>query len=289
MMQNTPKKLLDFYQSEKESMTTCKKVSIVVPTYNQCRYLTTCLDSIYFQDYDNIEIIVVNDGSNDKTVEIINDFCNSVNHETVSFASNYDSQKDEILRDKHFRYRQHGREINILHNERNMGSTPTYNRGFWACTGTFCTYVASDDICHPQMISTMVEALENENVDFVYSDMFVVDDSGRILREVKMPDYSFEACFGNWYLMGVSKLYRRELHEKFGYYNEDYLANDHECYLRFAMKGVTFKHIPKVLYSVRTHKKRNKGVHDRSNWTRLLTESSSLVVTAREHLRKEGR
>jgi glycosyltransferase involved in cell wall biosynthesis len=260
------------------------KVSLVVPTYNQAQYLGACLDSIYFQDYPNIEVIVVNDCSPDDTAEVIAEFQRAVKEDKVSYASNYNERTDEVERTWRHRYPQHGRELVVMHNERNMGSTRTYNRGFEAATGAYITYIASDDICHPQMVSEMVAVLESGEADFVYADMFVIDDAGRILREFRVPDYSFEACFRDWYLCGVAKLYRRELLGRFGLMNPDYLANDHEQYLRFAMQGVRFRHIPKVLYSVRSHDQRNTGVHSSANWKKLMEESKHLVREARAHL-----
>lgn len=264
-----------------KNLTTHKKVSLVVPTYNQAPYLGACLDAIWFQDYPNLEIIVVDDASTDETREILDRFVNEVANEMVSYASFYNAETDEIERTRHRRYPRHGRQLKILRNERNLGSTRTYNRGFKACTGDYCTYIASDDICHPAMISSMVEVLDSGEADFVYSDMFVINDEGRILREFRQPEYNFEECFCNWYLIGVSKLYPLALHERLGYYNNDYLANDVECYLRFALNGVRFKRIPKVLYSVRCHEQRQVGVHSPGNWNRLLDECRQLVKKAR--------
>ena len=263
------------------------KVSVVVPTYNQAQYIGACLDSIYFQDYPDLEIVVVNDASTDHTRAVLDEFVSSISVAKTSYASGYDKIEDRLVRTYHHRYPQTGRELKIIHNECNLGSTATYNHGFKNCTGTYCTYVASDDLCHPAMITNMVTTMEKGQNDFVYSDMFIIDDSNRILREFKLPDYTFEACFGDWYLCGVSKLYRRELHEKLGYYNENYLANDHELYLRFAMNGVRFHHIPQVLYSVRSHENREENVHSPGNWSRLLEESCDLVEKARAFQAKE--
>lgn len=257
------------------------KISIVVPTYNQKEYLGACLDSIYFQDYPNLEIVVVDDCSTDGTEELLHEFARSVAIEKVSYASRYDDAADVVRRVAHPRYPQHGRELVILRNADNRGSTRTYNRGFRACTGEYCTYVASDDLCHPTMVSTLARVLDSGIADFVYSDMYIIDDAGRILREFRLPDYSFEACFADWYLCGVSKLYRRDLHSKTGYYDEEYLANDHELYQRFALAGVRFEHVPSVLYSVRSHAGREVNVHSESNWNRLMEESKSLVRRAR--------
>jgi len=262
-------------------MTEAPLISVIVPTYNQAQYLGPCLDSIWFQDYPRLEIIIVNDCSPDGTREVIEDFAAAVGTETVSYASFFDEATNEIRRTEHKRYERQGRSLVILHNETNQGSTRTYNRGFQAATGAFCTYIASDDLCHAQMLSTLAAPLLAAEADFSYSDMFVVDDAGRILREFRLPDYSFEKSFGDWYLCGVSKLYRRELHQRFGWYNNDFLANDHELYLRFALGGVRFTHIAKTLYSVRTHAGREVNVHSSSNWGKLLDESRSLVRRAR--------
>lgn len=259
-------------------------ISVIVPTYNQADYLGPCLDSIWFQDHPNLEIIVVNDCSTDHTAEVLADFERAVREDEVSFASNFNEETNEIERTRHPRYKSEGRALTVLHNERNMGSTRTYNRGFQAATGDYCTYIASDDICHPQMMTELAAPLDADEADFVYSDMFVFDDAGRILREFKVPDYSFEKCFGDWYLCGVSKLYRRSLHETIGWYNNDFLGNDHELYLRFALAGVRFRHVPKTLYSVRTHEGREENVHSSSNWGKLLDESRGLVKKARAAL-----
>ncbi|WP_155315071.1 glycosyltransferase family 2 protein [Desulfosarcina alkanivorans] len=266
------------------------KVSVIIPTYNQGKYLAACLDSVFFQDYANIEIIVVNDASTDGTRDILDAYRAAVIHETASYASFWNEGSNEIERTVHHRYPQKGRELKVFHNETNLGSTRTYNRGFDMCTGAYCTYVASDDLLHPGMVSTLVEVLETGNVDFAYSDMVVFDDAGRILREFRLPAYSFKKSFCDWYLCGVSKIYRKSLHDRFGYYDEAFLANDHECYLRFAMGGARFRHVPKVLYSVRDHRQRSVDVHAPSSWNRLLDESRSLVKKARDHFagRRKG-
>ncbi len=260
-------------------------VSVVVPTYNQAGYLPVCLDSIWFQDYENLEIVVVDDASTDGTRKVLDDYAEALMHDIASYAVFYDTDRDEILRRSHPRYPSKGRHLRVLRNETNRGSTRTYNRGFRACKGVYCTYVASDDFCHPDMIRTLVNALEEAEADFAYSDMLVVDDRQRVLRRFTLPDYSFEACFRDWYLCGVSKLHKRSLHERFGYYDEDYLANDHELYLRFAKGGVRFTHVPRALYSVRHHgPARREGVHAPANWTRLVNESKRLVRAARDFM-----
>jgi len=256
-----------------------RKISVVVPTYNQAEYLGACLDSIWFQDYPNIEIVVVADPSPDETSQVLAAFSRGVSEDLVSFASKAE-EDGSVSRTEHKRYCSDGRELVIVENEKRLGHTASYNLGFELATGEYATYIASDDLCHPQMLSTMAVPLDADEADFVYSDMFVVDDAMRILREFRLPEYSFERSFCDWYLCGVSKLYRRSLHEEHGYFDEKYTANDHECYLRFAMKGARFKHISKVLYSVRSHDQRSVDVHSSASMDKLFDESRHLVDVA---------
>ncbi len=256
-------------------------VSIVAPNFNHTPYVGACLDSIMFQDYPNIELIIIDDASTDNSDKIIQQFLENVSSEKASNASYYNPESDCIERTHHFRYPQQGRKIVYLKNEHNLGSTATYNRGFQAATGDFCTFVATDDLCHPHFISTLADALLYSEVDFAYADMFIIDDNHRILREFKLPDYSFNACFENWYLCGVATLYRRELHERFGWYDETALADDHECYMRFALGGARFIHVSKTLYSVRSHATRQQGLHYPERFNALLDHSKELTLQAR--------
>lgn len=117
--------------------------------------------------------------------------------------------------------------------------------------------------------------------------MHIVDDAMHVLRHFKLPDYSFQACFGDWYLCGVCKLYERSLHERFGDYDEALLAHDHELFQRFAMGGATFTHVPRALMAVRDHPHdRQVDIHAPTNWNRLLEESKVLVGQARDYLKR---
>lgn len=262
---------------------TLPKVTLVVPVYNQAQYLPICLDSIWFQDYDNLEVILVNDGSTDGTAQAIADFERALVDDKTSYASYFNAETNVIERVEHPRFPQAGRELRVIHHERNKGLAPALNTGFGAATGEFCTYVPADDILLPSMVTEMVAALQ-AGADFVYADMAIVDDAGRVVRRFGLPDYSFERCFGDWYLCGVAKLYRTGLHARFGYYDEALLAHDHELFQRFAEGGARFTHIPRVLMNVRDHAKREVDIHAPSSWNRLLEESKVLVRRAREHL-----
>lgn len=259
------------------------KVSVVVPTYNQSKYLPICLDSIWFQDYPNLEIIIVNDGSSDDTESVLADYVHSVENEIVSYASNYEERNQAVERRFHHRYAQEGRKIRIISHSENSGLSNALNTGFQAATGDLCTFIASDDAFLPSAISVMHKAIQEHNVDFVFADMHIVDDDGRILRRFSLPDYSFQDSLCAWYLMGICKLYKKELHTVSGYYDPEIAPQDHDMFLRFAMDGATFFHVKSVQANARIHDAdRKKDNHAPAEWNKLYRQSAALVLKARQ-------
>lgn len=256
-------------------------VTIVIPTFNQVKYLPACVDHCLFQTYPNLEIIIVDGGSTDATKSYLGQLPEKIATTTMN-PVHLMSETGEIIRVPITVYPQ-GRRLKILTFEENIGPTYTYNEGFKKATGRYCTYIVGDDLPHPHMIEAIVAALESTGADFVYSDMNVVDDSGRIVRQMKLPDYSFKDCFAQWYCLGASHLYRTCWHEKVGLMDERYTAaNDYDHYLKFALAGAKFHHLPKVLYSVRFHgDDRKTGQHTDENYNRLLEESKQCAFRAR--------
>ncbi len=259
--------------------------TVVVPAYNQGRYLAACLDSLWFQDHKDLEIVVVQDASTDDTPQVLAAYQERLPRDTVSYASRYDPDTDTLERVHHPRYPAAGRSLRVIEHPRNMGLAAALNTGFSAATGQACTYVPADDWCLPQMIAELARALEHTPADFAYADMLIVDDAMRVVRRFDLPDYSFSRSFADWYLCGNCKLYRRELHARFGFYDTALLAHDHDLFQRFALGGARFVHVSKALMAVRDHAERQVDIHAPDNWARLIGESKSVVLKARKHLR----
>ncbi len=261
-------------------------VTIVIPTFNQAEYLPACIDHCLFQTYPNLEIIIVDGGSSDGTKEYLAMLKSRITSQTMTPVSHL-AENDEIIRKPVVVYPQN-RKIEIVTLKKDIGATRTYNEGLKRASGTYCTYIVGDDLPHPHMIEEMVDVLESHAVDFVYSDMNLVDDSGSIVRQMRLPDYDFKTCFADWFHLGVSKLYRTGLHEKVGLMDPEYTsANDYDHYLRFAMAGCRFHHLARVLYSVRWHgPERKTGQHTKNRYEILLEESRQCARRARVFLAK---
>lgn len=267
-----------------------KKVSIVVPTYNQAKYLPITVDHILQQDYPDIEVIVVNAASPDNTREVIDEYVGKTLREEVSTVDRYDAEPGTVRRRVYARF-ELKRDMVVKHLDRDPGISEMFNVGLRLAKGEYATYIVSDDIPHPTMISEMVAALERERVDFVYADMNVVDDAGRVLQTMRKPDYSFERCFADWFHLGVARLYKRAWHDKVGLFDPAYRnANDYDMYLRMAMAGCAFYHLPKTLYSVRVHEPyRPTNQHTPERNANLHRESIACALRAREFMSKGGR
>lgn len=117
------------------------KVSILVPCYNVEKYLPQCLDSIVNQTLKDIEIIVINDGSKDSTLDII---------------------KSYAKRDK---------RIKVIDKE-NEGYGKSMNRGLDAATGEYIGIVESDDWVDSDMFEKLVKIADENNVDVVKSNHY---------------------------------------------------------------------------------------------------------------------
>lgn len=110
-------------------------VSIIVPVYNVSEYVGKCLDSLLRQTYQNIEIIVVDDGSTDDSGEICN-----------QYAVEYPDK------------------IKVIHTE-NHGLSAARNVGLKAANGEYIAFVDSDDWVEPEMIEVLLRNLLDSNVN----------------------------------------------------------------------------------------------------------------------------
>ena len=129
-----------------------KKISIIVPIYNEEENLRKCIESLINQTYKELEIILINDGSTDKSKEIIESF------------------KDKRI---------------IAINKKNTGISDTRNIGIGKSTGDYIMFVDSDDYLELNCIERLIETAEKENSEIVMFNYYLETPSKRI--EIKLP------------------------------------------------------------------------------------------------------
>lgn len=163
-----------------------KKVSIIIPVYNNEKFLKKCLDSIIGQKYNQLEIIVVNDGSKDSSRSIIEEY----------------AQKDKRM---------------ILINQENKGVSCARNEGLKRATGEFLTFVDGDDYIGSDYIEKLVQTAEENQADLVISGLKKVDERGNVLEDIIPGEYvRFEREEWTFRISAVAAhLYKRELWDKY--------------------------------------------------------------------------
>ncbi len=122
------------------------KISIIVPVYNSEKYLKRCLDSLTSQTFDDVEIVVVNDGSTDSSVNIVQDYLN----------------------DKRVR----------LINKENGGQASARNLGLVKSKGEYVIFIDSDDYVEVNMCERLYSTAIN-GYDIVLSDYYIIDGKNR--------------------------------------------------------------------------------------------------------------
>jgi len=135
-----------------------QKVSVIVPVYNSATYLPMCIESIRAQTYDNLEIILVDDGSKDNSLEICKGYA-KLDH-----------------------------RIKVIHRE-NGGVSAARNTGLDVSEGEYVTFVDSDDELLIHCISSLVKDIEEFGADVAMaSKMYITPDQKEINRKLDNDD-----------------------------------------------------------------------------------------------------
>lgn len=135
------------------------KVSVIVPVYNVEKHLEKCLDSLVNQTLKDIEIIVINDGSTDRSQSIIE--C-------------YKNKYPAIIK---------------VVNQTNQGISASRNKGIELSTGKYISFVDSDDYVKTDMLKKSYEYIEKTHADIIVWNYCEVNENGTILKEEKLPKF----------------------------------------------------------------------------------------------------
>ena len=130
-----------------------KLVSLIIPIYNVEKYLPQCFESVYAQTYPNVEVILVNDGSTDNSLDICKRYANRLEWKLI--------------------------------NQDNQGLSAARNSGIDKATGDYIMFLDSDDWLEHDMIEKMVNAAEKYKVDIVETGIKWIYPSSQRIDEVK--------------------------------------------------------------------------------------------------------
>lgn len=196
------------------------KISIVLPVYNGEKYLSQSIESCLNQTFKNIELIIVNDCSTDDTLSIANLYAQKDSR--IKVISNFENKKLPA-------------SLNIGHNEAN---------------GDFITWTSDDNFYEADALEKLLKSLLENEADIVYSNIFLIDNLGKRVRDVKLLEVE-NLIFGN--VIGSCFLYKRNVFQKNNGYNETlFLIEDYDFWLRAIFHSKYYK-LEEFLYNYRKH------------------------------------
>ena len=183
-------------------------ISVIIPAYNAEKYISYCLDSVLNQTFTDFEIICVNDGSKDGTLNLLNEY----------------TKKDS--------------RIKVI-NQENQGCGYSRNNGYDAANGKYVYFLDSDDAIHPQFLEIMHYFAKIYNADFVCCGM--EDNPEKYSKEHYIPEnleylltynplyyFSRKSKYRVYYPPGI-KFYRREFLKNIKFIKASFEDFSHTC------------------------------------------------------------
>ena len=238
----------------KKSVETYPKVSIVIPVYNGERYVRFAIDSALAQTYKNLEIIVVNDGSTDKTDEIVKSY---------------------------------GNKIRYIKKE-NGGVSSALNLAIRKMKGDYFSWLSHDDTYEPNKVEEEIEYLIKNNLIgkkvIVFSDYYLINTKGKIIANCRKDHDEIvnkpEFILMKGHVNGLSLLIPKSAFDEYGEFDTKLICVQDYVKWYEMSKTYRFVHIPKCLVSTRFHPKQvtntNPKVLSEGNafYRRLIDETS---------------
>lgn len=197
------------------------KISIILPVYNGEKYLAKSIESCLNQTFKNIELIIVNDCSNDGTLNIAN------------------------------QYAERDNRVKIITNSENKKLPASLNIGHNACNGDFITWTSDDNWYELDALKILLDNLLSKDADVVYSNFALIDDKDQKIDSVTLLGVE-NLIFRN--VISCCFMYKKEVYQRNNGYNETYfLIEDYDFWLRAALHS-KFYQINQFLYNYRKHK-----------------------------------
>lgn len=197
-------------------------ISIVTPSYNQADFIEATINSVLNQDYPHLEYLVVDGGSTDGTLDILQRYTNHL---------------DWISEPDH-------------------GQANAINKGFKRATGEIIAWLNSDDIYLPGALQQVGQFFkQHPTTDVLYGDFWWIDAQGHHLLARREIPFDFNILlYGLNYIGQPTVFFQRRVFEIAGYLDETlHYGLDWEYWLRIAQRGGQFAHLSQFLAATRLH------------------------------------
>ena len=197
------------------------KISVVTPSYNQGAYLEATLRSLIDQNYPDLEMIVIDGGSTDGSVEIIQRYAPQLSY--------WESAKDR-------------------------GQSDALNKGFTHVHGDIWSWLNSDDLLEPGTLQRVAEAFRQDpDVGVVYGDcVYVAQDGETVVDKYLVEQFSRLGLLARCFLAQPSCFFRTSMVSP-NVRADLHYCMDYDLALRTAARGVKFHYVPEVFSRYRLH------------------------------------
>lgn len=214
-------------------------VSIIVPCYNHQDYIQACIESIIGQSYQNLEFIIIDDGSKDRSAEKIKALENQCKARFSRFE---------------FRVRP------------NKGLSATLNEGLAWIKGEYFCVIASDDLMTADKVAIQIRyALKNPEITSIYGSVQLIDEHGdlRQKKQLDYQEYRFDEIFLNRFtLYAPTQMHKTKDFLSLGGFNEQTKIEDWDMLLRLAKANKKIVCVPELLAYYRMHANNTFNQHD---------------------------
>ncbi len=249
-------------------------VSVLVPLFNSEEYIKDAIESVLNQSYENFELLVIDDGSTDKSAEIVSQF------------------KDSRIK---------------LHRRNHSGLIDGLNYGLAVAKGEVIARFDNDDICLEGRLKNQISFLKGHpDVGVVAGGAYLIDETGKIRKSISMPEHhdDISHCLESFFnpIIHPAVVIRKDILSSLGGYGKRFqAAEDYDLWLRLLRKGIKFHNLPYPIIKLRKHSKNMSMVQLKSStrscffslfehffWKKNRVEITALTWDLQEQLMKKA-
>jgi glycosyltransferase involved in cell wall biosynthesis len=240
-------------------MTSDPLISVIVLSYNSKDFIVETLDSIFFQSYQSLELIIADDCSQDGSIALVNDWLAS--------------RKDRFVR------------AQVLVPDQNTGTSTNCNRGLQAASGIWIKYIAGDDILDSEYFSAMGTKLQDPSVEVLTGEVYEFHKDVKLSNK-SWPNFDFpeehkrqrRLQIVKGLLLAPSVAVRKSALDSVGGFDTNYrILEDDPMWFKLTLAGYLFHFSPKSRVYYRQHAASVNSIESRQMYYRKPVYLNDLI------------
>lgn len=234
-----------------------------MPVYNSARYLSEAIESCLDQTYRKFELIIIDDGSNDDSKEIIE-----------------------------FYWRKYPDKIKVHFFQKNQGAAAARNKGIKMARGDYLVFADSDDIQDKERIQQIIESIKQDKVDMVFNNCLMIDENGQSLgKDLGFPEILNNS---NGLLLSLQRNYfwtslATVKNDRLVYFDESLMrSEDYDLFLKLLFHGWKFTFIKEPLVKYRIHSGNDSSDYEKARKATIKILNKYPVENLYTKLKEKG-